>query len=309
MVISEILTSLVMIFLLIIPGIIFRKKDIISAAQSDGISSLAVNITWPCLVVDAMQMDFSAAVLKDSGYMMAAAMVVFAMTAVVTLVLSKLLRLDNSKRYITAFMLLFGNTGFIGIPVIRALYGTEAVFFAAILEMVNDVVIFTIGMMLIQMSAGAKLRFEPKLFLNPGLIGVIVGLLLFLLDIRLPEVIGGAVEMVGDATTPLTMFLIGYQLGGLKAKEILKDASIYVISFTKLLIVPVLALIVLRVAVGDFSLWEKVLIMSFAMPAGSVSVIFSQQYRGETAFATKTVLLSTLFSIVTIPVFAVMMEM
>lgn len=309
MVISEILTSLVMIFLLIIPGIIFRKKDIISAAQSDGISSLAVNITWPCLVVDAMQMDFSAAVLKDSGYMMAAAMVVFAMTAVVTLVLSKLLRLDNSKRYITAFMLLFGNTGFIGIPVIRALYGTEAVFFAAILEMVNDVVIFTIGMMLIQMSAGAKLRFEPKLFLNPGLIGVIVGLLLFLLDIRLPEVIGGAVEMVGDATTPLTMFLIGYQMGGLKAKEILKDASIYVISFTKLLIVPVLALIVLRVAVGDFSLLEKVLIMSFAMPAGSVSVIFSQQYRGETAFATKTVLLSTLFSIVTIPVFAVMMEM
>ena len=309
MVISEILTSLVMIFLLIIPGIIFRKKDIISAAQSDGISSLAVNITWPCLVVDAMQMDFSAAVLKDSGYMMAAAMVVFAMTAVVTLVLSKLLRLDNSKRYITAFMLLFGNTGFIGIPVIRALYGTEAVFFAAILEMVNDVVIFTIGMMLIQMSAGAKLRFEPKLFLNPGLRGVIVGLLLFLLDIRLPEVIGGAVEMVGDATTPLTMFLIGYQLGGLKAKEILKDASIYVISFTKLLIVPVLALIVLRVAVGDFSLLEKVLIMSFAMPAGSVSVIFSQQYRGETAFATKTVLLSTLFSIVTIPVFAVMMEM
>lgn len=309
MVISEILTSLVMIFLLIIPGIIFRKKDIISAAQSDGISSLAVNITWPCLVVDAMQMDFSAAVLKDSGYMMAAAMVVFAMTAVVTLVLSKLLRLDNSKRYITAFMLLFGNTGFIGIPVIRALYGTEAVFFAAILEMVNDVVIFTIGMMLIQMSAGAKLRFEPKLFLNPGLIGVIVGLLLFLLDIRLPEVIGGAVEMVGDATTPLTMFLIGYQLGSLKAKEILKDASIYVISFTKLLIVPVLALIVLRVAVGDFSLLEKVLIMSFAMPAGSVSVIFSQQYRGETAFATKTVLLSTLFSIVTIPVFAVMMEM
>ncbi|HIU96546.1 MAG TPA: AEC family transporter [Candidatus Copromorpha excrementipullorum] len=309
MVISEILTSLVMIFLLIIPGIIFRKKDIISAAQSDGISSLAVNITWPCLVVDAMQMDFSAAVLKDSGYMMAAAMVVFAMTAVVTLVLSKLLRLDNGKRYITAFMLLFGNTGFIGIPVIRALYGTEAVFFAAILEMVNDVVIFTIGMMLIQMSAGAKLRFEPKLFLNPGLIGVIVGLLLFLLDIRLPEVIGGAVEMVGDATTPLTMFLIGYQLGGLKAKEILKDASIYVISFTKLLIVPVLALIVLRVAVGDFSLLEKVLIMSFAMPAGSVSVIFSQQYRGETAFATKTVLLSTLFSIVTIPVFAVMMEM
>lgn len=308
MVISEILTSLVMIFLLIIPGIIFRKKDIISTVQSDGISSLAVNVTWPCLVVDAMQMDFSIAVLKDSGYMMAVALAVFAIAAVLTVVLSKLLKLDHRRRYITAFMLMFGNTGFIGIPVIRALYGTEAVFFAAILEMVNDVVIFTIGMVLIQMSAGAKLKFEPKLFLNPGLIGVLAGLLLFLLDIRLPEVIGGAVEMVGSATTPLTMFLIGYQLGGLKGREILKDTAVYAVSFTKLMIVPSLVLIILNLFAGEFSMLEKVLIMSFAMPVGSVSVIFSQQYRGETAFATKAVLLSTLFSIVTIPIFAIMVE-
>ena len=309
MVVTEILTSLVMIFLLMVPGVVFRKKDVISIEQSDGISAFAVNITWPCMVIDAMQMEFSIGVLRDSGYAMGIAMIMFVMIAVVTLIISKLLRLSERKRYITAFMLLFGNTGFIGIPVIKALYGGEAVFFAAIIEMVNDILIFTVGIVLIQMSAGAKLRMEPKRMLSPGLIGVMIGLVLFVMNIRLPEVIGGAVEMVGNATTPLTMFLIGYQLGGLSLKEILSDRDVYAISFVKLLIVPVMTLVFLRLVAGEFSLLEKVLILSFAMPAASVSAIFSQQYRGEVALATKTVLLSTLFSVVTIPVFAIIMEM
>lgn len=115
--------------------------------------------------------------------------------------------------------------------------------------------------------------------------------------------------MVGDATTPLTMFLIGYQLGGMKLKEILGDRNVYAVSFVKLIVVPVLALVALRLLTGEFSLMEKVLILSFAMPAASMSAIFSQQYRGEAAFATKTVLLSTLLSVITIPVFAIIMEM
>ncbi len=308
MVIGEMITSLVMIFLLMIPGVIFKKKEIISVEQSDGISSIVVNVTWPCMVIDAMQMDFSVAVLKDSGYTMAVTLLLFAAIAVLTLLLAKLLRLDRRKRCITAFMLLFGNTGFIGIPVIRALYGTEAVFFAAIIEMVNDIAIFTVGMVLIQMSAGAKLSMDPKRLINPGLIGVIIGLVLFLLDMRLPEVIGGAVELIGNATTPLTMFLIGYQLGGIRIKEILSDRNVYAITFVRLLVIPVMALVVMRLIAGEFSLLEKVIVLSFAMPAASVSAIFSQQYRGETMLAAKTVLLSTLLSVVTISVFAIFME-
>ena len=309
MVISEIITSLVMIFILMVPGVIFRKAGVITEGQSDGISSIVVNITWPCLVIDAMQIDFSVDMLKESGYMSVIALVIFAAIVAVTFILSWMLGLDRRKKYITAFMLLFGNTGFIGLPVIKALYGGEAMFFAGILEIINDVAIFTIGIMLIQMSAGARMKIEPRRIFNPGLIGVIIGLVLFLLDFRLPDVLGGAVEMVGDATTPLTMFLIGYQLGGMKLKEILGDRNVYAVSFVKLIVVPVLALVALRLLTGEFSLMEKVLILSFAMPAASMSAIFSQQYRGEAAFATKTVLLSTLLSVITIPVFAIIMEM
>ena len=145
MLIGEILSSLIMIFILILPGIFFRKKELISDHQSEAVSAIVVNLTWPCMVINAMQMEFSFQILKDSGYMMAVALIVFAILIAVSFPLARLLRMSKTKQYMAVFMLIFGNTGFLGIPVIKALYGTEAVFFAAILEMINDVLMFTIG--------------------------------------------------------------------------------------------------------------------------------------------------------------------
>lgn len=309
--IGPILSSLIMIFILIIPGVFFRKRNLITENQNDAVSGIVVNLTWPCLVIDAMQMRFSARILQNSLHILALTIVVFAVLALLGLVLAKLIKMPKTKQYLTVFMMIFGNTGFIGIPVIKALYGTEALFFAAIIELINDILLFTVGIMLIQLSAGARCRVDLRQFLNPGLIGVLIGLALFLLDIQLPQVLGGSIEMIGNATTPLTMFVIGVQLGGLKLKEIIGDWQVYAVCAARLLLVPVAALLVVKLWMwgGDFSLLEKVIIVSFAMPAASVSAIFSQQYKGEAVFATKTVLLSTVFSLLTIPIFAVIMEL
>lgn len=304
-----ILNSLVMIFILIVPGLFFRKKEILTENQNDAISSIVVNLTWPCLVIDAMQIEFSVQTLKSTGYISAMAAVILAVLILISAPLAKLLRMPKTKQYVTVFMMLFGNTGFIGIPVIKALYGSDAIFFAAIVELVNDVFIFTLGIVLIQLSAGAQLKINLRQFLNPGLVGVVIGLSLFLLNIQLPELLGGCIEMIGNATTPLTMFVIGFQLGGLKFKEIAGDWQVYVICFFKLMIVPIAALLVAKLWIGDLTMVEKVLVVSFAMPVASVSAIFSQQYKGEAAFATKTVLLSTVFSIITIPIFAIILEL
>lgn len=304
-----ILNSLIMIFILIVPGLFFRKRGLLTENQNDAISSIVVNLTWPCLVIDAMQIQYSLQTLKDTGYISAMAAIIFAVLILISVPLAKLLRMSKTKQYVTIFMMMFGNTGFIGIPVIKALYGINAIFFAAIVELINDVFLFTLGIVLIQLSAGAQLKINPRQFLNPGLIGVIIGLTLFLLNIQLPELFGGCIEMIGNATTPLTMFVIGFQLGGLKLKEIAGDWKVYAVCFMKLLIVPVAALIVAKLWAGDLTLLEKVLVVSFAMPVASVSAIFSQQYKGEAAFATKTVLLSTVFSIITIPIFAIILEL
>lgn len=304
-----ILNSLIMIFILIIPGIFFKKREILTENQNAAVSSIVVNLTWPCLVIDAMQIPFNMQTLRDSMYILILALVIFTVVTLVSFPLAKLMRLSRTKQYLTAFMLIFGNTGFIGIPVIKALYGTEAIFFAAIVELINDILLFTAGIVLIQLSAGAKLKVGIRQFLNPGLIGVLIGLALFLFNIHLPELLGGSIQLIGNATTPLTMFVIGFQLGGLKIREVAGDWKVYGVCFIKLMLVPVIALMIIRIWAGEFTLLEKVLVVSFAMPAASVSAIFSQQYKGEVEFATKTVLLSTVLSVLTIPVFAVIMEL
>ncbi len=309
MVVWPILSSLIMIFILIVPGVFFKRKNILTEDQNGAINSIVVNLTWPCLVIDAMQMQFSIQVLKDSAYILVVCLLILAIIFAISFPIAKLIRLPKTKQYLTVFMLLFGNTGFIGIPVIKALYGTDAVFYAAIVELINDILIFTVGILLIQLSAGANLKVGLKQFINPGLIGVIIGLVLFLLNIQLPELIGGSIEMIGNATTPLTMFCIGFQIGGLKLKEIAGDFQVYAICFVKLLIVPILTLLAVKIWAGDFSMLEKVLIIGFAMPVGAVASIFSQQYKGEAAFATKSVLLSTVLSLITIPIFAIIMEL
>lgn len=309
MLILPILSSLAMIFIMIIPGVFFRKRNLLTIKQNDAVNSIVINLTWPCLVIDAMQIDFSIQTLKDTGYILTACLVIFVLLFIISIPLIKLLKFSNTKKYLVMFMLLFGNTGFIGIPVIKALYGYDALFFAAIVEFINDILLFTVGILLIQMSAGENLKINLKDLISPGLIGVIIGLALFLMNIKLPSVLAGSIEMIGNATTPLTMFSIGFQLGGLKSKEIFNDWQVYAVLFIKLLIVPCIAFAVMKLWAGDFTLLEKVLILSFAMPVASVSAIFGQRNKENGPFATKSVLLSTVFSLATIPIFAILLEL
>ena len=309
MLITSILTSLIKIFILILPGLLFRKKDIISDAQNSGLSSIVVNLTWPCLVIDAMQIPFDSQVMTDSARITVVTLIIFAVLAIASIPLVKMLRVSKTKQYLIMFMFLFGNTGFIGLPVIKPLYGSDALFYAAIVEVINDILLFTVGIMLIQLSAGAKLRMDPKQIISPGLIGVFIGLILFLLNIRLPDVIAQPIAMVGDATTPLTMFVIGGQLAALRFRDIACDWKVYGVIFMRLLVIPLIALGIVRLCMGEFTLLEKVIVISFAMPAAAASAIFSKQYKGEEAFATKSVLMTTVCSILTIPVFAIIMEL
>lgn len=304
----SILQSLIKIFILIIPGIIFRKKELITNTQNNAINKIITHMTWPCLVIDAMQMKFSMDILYSCGNILCVTLSVLVILFLLSIPFAKLLCLDRFHRYLVLFMLLFGNTGFIGLPVLQALYGSEALFFAAIIELINDLLIFTVGILLIQSSAGFAKKIEFRQFLSPGLIGVLIGLALFLTDTQLPGLLAEPISMIGTATTPLTMFVIGYQLASYPIKELLKDLQIYAVSLMKLLLVPLITWLMTLGWSIDMPLISHILIVGLAMPVASVSVIFTQQYQGDVFFATKGVLLSTLLSLLTIPVIAVLLN-
>lgn len=301
--------SLLKIFLIMLPGIYFGRKNIIDEKQCEGISSIVVNIAWPCLVITALQMDFSEMLLINSGLLAGAFVVISALAYVTGMVLCRFLKTDDQITYLIIYMFLFSNTGFMGIPVCETLYGEEGVFYAALMDSLSDVFVFTVGTFLVKKSMGVTIKNNPKELITPGLISIVIGVSLFMMDIKLPALLGETLATIGGITTPLAMFIIGYKLGKMKIKDMLGDRTAYIVSGFRLLILPAIVLGALVLFGVEMTVLTKVIAMEIAMPVATCTVIFVEQYKGNTQFASKCVLLSTLLSVVTIPVFAMLLEL
>lgn len=301
--------SLLKIFLILLPGVYFGRKNIIDEKQCEGISSIVVNIAWPCLVITALQMDFSETLLINSGLLAGAFVIVSVLAYAVGMVLCRFLKTDDQITYLIIYMFLFSNTGFMGIPVCETLYGEEGVFYAALMDSLSDVFVFTVGTFLVKKSMGVTIKNNPKELITPGLISIVIGVSLFLLDIKLPALLGETLATIGGITTPLAMFIIGYKLGKMKIKDMLGDRTAYIVSGFRLLVLPAIVLVALWGLGVEMTVLTKVIAMEIAMPVATCTVIFVEQYKGNTQFASKCVLLSTLLSVVTIPIFAMLLEM
>lgn len=301
--------SLGMLLLLMIPGFIFKKKNILSESQSQALNNFVVYVTWPCMVINAMQISFDIEILKNCGIITGKMLVVFLLMGFFGLFGAKKLKFSTGDQNLLIFMIIFGNTGFIGMPIIEALYGAEALFYASVLEAVNDILIFTVGIALVQSGAGKTTHIDLKQFLNPCFVGCIIGIILFLFQVQLPSVIGQPVEMLANATAPIAMSVLGYQLGELKIKDFSKDMRTYLTVAVKLFIAPSITLILIKILPSDLAILDKTLVIDMCMPIAVMIVLLSQRYSLDTDYATKSVLISTIGLIVSVPIFALLVSL
>lgn len=313
--ITQILIALAKIFLLLIPGFLLKKLNIINTQQTNGVASIITKVTYPCLVINAMQLDYSIEILRNCKYVFLIYAAIIAIAFLIAKIVGRLVTLPSSRTQLLTFMLIFGNTGFIGLPVLNGVFGPEAVFYGAICDATCDVFLFTFGIGLLRSSANADKTLKRgkkdtiKEILNPCTIGVIIGLLLYITNTTLPGIVGEPVALLGAATTPLAMFIVGAQLADIQPRSLFGDRHIYLGSALKLLLMPAVALFLVQMFIGTGTLLATVIIMEAAMPAATVTVIFTQQFRGDIEFATKGVLMSTLLCIVTIPMVAVIISL
>ncbi len=305
---TEIIISLVKLFLMIIPGYLLGKSKVMSEEQSKGLSTVIVNVTWPCLIVISLQRQFSKELCINMGILAAAMVCAIIIAFILSRILGRFMKLDKSKTYLMIFMLLFGNTGFMGIPVCTVLYGSEGTFYAALVDAVQDVFIFTVGILLIERSTGKHIGLSIKHFLTPGVASIVVGLGLFIAGITLPEIISVPMDTVGSATSPLAMIVVGFQLGQLNLKELVSDKSLYIMSSVRLIIIPLIFLVGVILIFPEMNVLCKVLIVEMATPVAACATIYAQQYGGDVGFATKGVMQSTVLSIITLSAFAVIAE-
>lgn len=308
----EIITALTKTFIIILPGYILKKMGILTKDYTQGMSSIITCITYPCLVISAMQMEFSMKVLNNCKYVVIIFMCVILIAMLLSRLIARISKLPVSQTGLLAFMLVFGNTGFIGLPVLNGLFGSEAVFYGALCDASYDVFMFTIGISLIQQAASGeekrKLRDTLKGLINPCFFGVIIGLVLYISGITLPEIISGPVHSIGSVTSPLAMMIVGSHLADIRFRELFTNKYSYLVCFLKLIIAPLIALVLVKLIIGTGSLLSTVLVIQAAMPVAMCSVIFSEQYKADVSFATKGVLLTTLMCIFTIPLFTILLQ-
>lgn len=298
--------------LLLAPGFFSAKKNYITPKQVDGFSFLTTNFLWPAMIIDVMsKVEFSKEMLEVTGYTAILSFAYYFLIGVLAFFYWKIRKSTKALHGILTFATTITNTGFIGIPLISIALGEEAVFIAAIAEVVNDIVIFTVGLMLLQSGKEGKKGVDFSAMLSPGFLSVIVGLLIFALQIQLPDFLGQTMGYLSNAVTPVAMFLLGAQLAEIKLREILKNRKILEIMVLRLLAVPaiVTGLIVLFFNDPAMSLANKVVIMMAAMPTAACLAIFSRTYQLDYKFATTCTLSTTLGIIATLPVWLILLNL
>ena len=283
----EAVSSVGVFLLLAIPGYLFTKKKILQSRQVEGLSSVLVNFLWPAMVVDAMaRVQADRELVRQAGQAAVWALIIIALGAACAWIWLKAGKIGGVL---------------IGMPLIRLLLGEEMLFLASVVELVNDVLIFTVGILLIQTGCGRPRRSALGGLLSPGLAGVAIGFFLFATGLRLPEFVAKALSMAADATAPMVLFLVGAQLGEGDLRALVRDGKAWALTALRLVLIPAAVLGLWRLCIGELTAAGQTLLLLSAMPCGSCCALFTRQYGGDWGLATRCVMLSTLCAAVTVP--------
>ena len=296
--IQVVINQMIILFLVIIIGYIANKVGILDKSQNQKLSSLVLNITCPALILASVS-DIESGDFKIVVQIFIISIIIYLVLPFMGILLAKILKVPEEDRNLYKFMTIFSNIGFMGYPVIQSIFGTQALFFASICNMVFNIFCYSYGIYLI--SGDDKLYFDFKQLINPGIIFSIIAIIIYLTKWKMPQIIGETSNLIGSITTPLAMMLIGSSLADIPPKEVINDIRLYPYTIIKQIIMPILFWWVLKFIVVD-KVVLGVLVVLVAMPVGSSTVMFCNQYEGNVDLASKSIFITTLASVFTIPI-------
>ena len=292
------LEVMVMLFTMVILGYAACKLGYMGDKFDKKLSSIVVDITCPLLVLSSVMGDE----MPDRSLILPLVGVGF-LTYILLLVFGfwvpRFITKNHDDQGMIGFALMFANVGFIGYPIVSSIFGPKAVFYAALLNVPNTFFIFTAGVMLVKGEYSIR-QFNPKVLLSPALIGAFIAALLVAFGVHTPEMIARPVTMVGNITVPAALMIIGSSMARLPLREIIGSGKVYATSFLRLVIVPLSVYFLFRLC-GVNTLINNINTVVIAMPVASFGTMFCMKYGRNPSLMTEATFITTLFSIITIP--------
>lgn len=297
-----VVTEVFILFLIMAVGFYARRKRILNDEITQGLSELLLTITMPLLTLASFHFNFSKEMLINAGLIVICSIVlhIFAFFSGKVLYL----KYPDKIRKVLIFTAVFCNCGFMGYPILESLFGKTGIFYGSMYSAVYNFFVWTVG---VKIFTGKN---DPgsfkKALANPGLIAVFLGLILFIFSIKLPFPIYRALDLVGSMTTPISMLIIGSTLAESNFSKLFSNIPIFYGTLVRLILIPLITLWILKLT-GLNEPLIKIFVTTIAMPAAANTVIFAKKFKGDALLASQLVFVSTLLSIVTIPLILILL--
>lgn len=291
--------QMLVLFFGLLVGFAAYKAKIIDDAGSKAIVGLVLNVTLPIFIVSSGLSGGADITGSEMLFYLGLAFASHGIGYLMGLALSRLPLFDKKDRRLCSFMTTFGNTGFMGLPVIGALFGSDAVLYATIFNIPFNFLVFSIGVILVSDEADAS-RINPRMFLNSCLVASVIAITACLVGVQLPPIAQSCLDNVGMASVPLAMIIAGASLAKETPKDVFADAGIYLVTAVKLLCVPAATYALLSLTLSD-PLLVKIGTVLMAMPVATNSTMLCMKYGGNDRMASRGVFLSTLLAVISIP--------
>lgn len=288
-----VINQISMMYILILIGFRLYRKGIINDEGTLQLTNILLWIVNPMIMITRYQMNFS--IEKFNELMLSLGL---AMTVMVFGLIAAKIFIRNGNG-IDQFAIGFANSGFMGIPLVSSILGIDSVFFLSAYLVCFNILSYTYGIYLV--SGDKKQASVKKIVTNPAVIAVVIGLMIFISPVKLPEPLYNACNSLGNINTPVAMLILGTYIAQSKVSDLFTDRRAYYISFIKLIIIPILTAVLLKFVPNSLYDIKMVMYIASVTPTGMTVAMLSQVYGADYSYGARIVGLTTVLSLVTIP--------
>lgn len=295
------------LFFLIFLGFFAGKRKIINNNITGELSAILIKITVPCTVLFSMMRPYDKVLMKTAIYTAIIMTIFFLLAIFIGNIICKVLKIKDKDKGVWIFVTAFSNNGFIGFPLAYSLYGNDGLFLMAIINVVSNFLMFSLGIKLLTMNYEIKNKIDlKKMLINNLNIVVVFGILIYSLQIKLPGTFSRIIEYLANVTVPLSMIVVGLSISKLHIRDMIKDFSVYTLAFIRLILITSIIIILYRfinifIDIREYKSILNVIVLTSMLPAPSMVSIISEEYKTNVSLAGKTIFITTLFSLATIP--------
>ena len=299
--------QIVQLFLLIFMGYLIVKTGLVRDDDSKVLSKIILYLIVPCVIINAFQVDYTTDTVKGLLIAFAASVMTQVILLVVISVAGKLLHLNE----VEVASVYYSNSGNLIVPIVTFILGQEWVLYGCVFMSVQLVFLWTHCKKIISREASYDWK---KIILNINMISIFIGVILFFTKIRLPEIIGNTLASAGTMIGPASMIVTGMLFAGMNLKQIFANKRVYFITFLRLIAVPLIALVLIKLSnLASFSAdGNKIMLIVFLAiitPSASTVTQMCQVYGNDSRYASAINVMTTLLSIITMPVMVMLFQM